>query len=222
MTTSTDDLAALSKRFLGVYTATLADVLDELGYRNQALPSEIIALQPGMRLAGPAYPCEGSPGTTLSFDEGMRRMLEWLGAVPAHHVAIYKTNGDTTGHFGDISSASLLARGCTGVVIDGGCRDVAQVLDTGMPVFCRYRNPRDCVSRWELEQWGIEVEIGGVTVRPGDFVLGDADGVMVVPHEVRDEALVKSEEVVASEKDIRIAVDSGLTPLEVYDRFGAF
>ncbi|HWK27115.1 MAG TPA: RraA family protein [Solirubrobacter sp.] len=222
MSMTTNGLPAISRRFMAVYTSIVADVLDELGRHRQTLPSTLAPLAPGMRLAGPAFVAEGRPREDVPYEASMRRMLEWLQSVPAHSVAVYKTNEDDSAHFGDLSATSLIARGCAGVIVDGGSRDTAMVLESGLPVYCRYRNPQDCVPRWELLEWGHEVEIGGVTVRTGDYVVADADGVIVIPAELRDEVLERAEAIVATESEIRVAVADGLQPLEAYERYGIF
>lgn len=222
MATAQTNPVELAARYRKVYTAIVADVLDELGLRKQALPSTLAPLQPGMKLAGPAFPCEGRPNPDADYDASMRKMLRWLESVPAHAVAVYKSNDDESAHFGDMSASTLLSRGCTGVLVDGGCRDVEMVLESGIPVFCRYRNPQDCVPRWDLLEWGHQVEIGGVTVASGDYVLADADGAIVIPADRTEEVLVRAEKVVATEREIRAKVASGMTPTTLYDEYGVF
>ncbi|WP_320669050.1 RraA family protein [Patulibacter defluvii] len=214
--------AELAQRYLKVYTAIVADVLDQLDLRTQALPSELVPLKPGMKLAGPAYVCEGKPKPDADFEASMRKMLNWLESVPAHAVAVYKSHGDGSAHFGDMSASSLLARGCTGALIDGGCRDVEMVLESGIPVFTRYRNPQDCVPRWDLVEWGHAVQIGDVTVTSGDYVFADADGVVVIPAALTEEVLERAEKMVATEREIREKVVGGETPTTLYDEYGIF
>jgi regulator of RNase E activity RraA len=91
-----------------------------------------------------------------------------------------------------------------------------------MPVFCRYRSPKDCVPRWELLEWGHEVVVGDVRVATGDYILADEDGVIVIPSKVQDKVLVEGETMVATEDEIREAVRRGMAPLEAYDRYGIF
>ena len=91
------------------------------------------------------------------------------------------------------------------------------------PVFCRYTTPQDCVPRWELVAHGdVTVEIGGVSVAPGDYVVADRDGVVVVPREAVAEVLAAVEAKVATESEVRVAVRDGTLPLEAYERFGTF
>jgi len=109
-----------------------------------------------------------------------------------------------------------------GVVINGGCRDVDLVRESGLPVFARYRTPQDAVSRWEVLDWGHAIDIEGVTVATGDYVVGDADGVAVIPHDLIERVLQEAETLVGTENLIRDAVRGGMKPLDAYDQFGKF
>ena len=214
---------ALAGRFASVYTAALTDVLDRRGLRNQTLPPELAALEAGMRIAGPAYPVLGHPHPEHEYDASIRRILSMLGAVPAGHVAVYETGDRSSAHLGELSVTSLQGRGCAGAVIDGGVRDADYILRSGFAVFARYATPQDCVRRWELTAHGdVTIAIGGVRVAPGDWVVGDRDGVVIVPSALTEEILSEAEEKVALENRIRDAVRDGVLPLEAYERYGTF
>lgn len=205
-----------------LYTAAVADVLDGLGLLRQTLPPAIGPLRPGMRLEGPAFAVEGRPHEGMEYDSSIRRILELLGAVPAGHVPVYATGDDASAQFGELSATALAAKGCPGVVLDGGTRDVDFLVEAGFPVFCRHVTPQDSVPRWEVTGWGHAIEIGGVRVETGDWLVADADGVVVVPAARRDEVLARAREVVGTENEVREAVRGGMAPLEAYDRFGKF
>ena len=217
------DLAELQSRFGALYTGAVTDVLDRLGFRRQTLPAELAPLRPGLRVAGPAYPVRGEPRQDADYEITVRKILEMLGAVPAGHVAVYETNDTASAHLGELSVTSLKTRGCAGAVIDGGCRDVEFILREEFPVFARYTTPQDCTVRWELAEHGdVTATVGGVSVRLGDYVVGDHDGIVVVPREAVTEVLAEAEAKVATESEIRNAVRAGMLPLEAYDRFGTF
>jgi len=96
------------------------------------------------------------------------------------------------------------------------------VRESGLPVFARYRTPQDAVSRWEVLEWGHTIEIEGVTVATGDYVVGDADGVAIVPRDLIEAVLMEAEALVGTENLIRDAVRDGLKPLDAYEHFGKF
>jgi regulator of RNase E activity RraA len=142
--------------------------------------------------------------------------------VPEGSIAVYETHDSESAHLGELSLTALSVRGCRGVVVDGGVRDVRYLLDTGLPVFSRYVTPVDSVPRWELLDWGDAVTIGDVEIRAGDILVADEDGIVRVPASLADEVLERSRELVSTENGVRAAVRSGVPPLEAYGRFGKF
>ena len=212
----------MRKRFEAIYTAALADVLDARGCHDQTLPPSIRPLTPGLRLAGPAFTVQGRPTEAVGYDEALRKVLRMLGEVPSGHVAVYACAHDVSAHLGELSVTSLKARGVAGCVLDGGCRDARFILDEGFPVFSRFVTPEDSTWRWELEATQVPVSIGRVQVEPGDWVVGDDDGVVVVPNTLAESVLAEAEAKAATENEIRAAVRDGMPPLDAYDRFGTF
>lgn len=212
----------MRERFTAIYTAALADVLDARGLRDQTLPPSIRPLEPGTRLAGQAFTVRGAPARTEDYDAAIRRVLAMLGDVPAGHVAVYACEQDVSAHLGELSVTSLKARGVAGCVLDGGCRDVRFVLEEGFPVFCRFVTPEDSTWRWELEETQVPITIGRVRIEPGDWVVGDDDGVVVVPRAVAADVLAEAEAKASTENEIRAAVRDGMPPLEAYERYGTF
>ena len=214
--------ADLRERFEAIYTAALADILDTRGYRNQTLPPSIRPLERGMKLAGPAYTVRGKPRQAADYDAGLRKVLRMLGEVPAGHVAVYACAHAVSAHLGELSVTSLAARGVAGCVLDGGCRDVSFIVELGFPVFCAHVTPEDSTFRWELEATQEPISVGHVRIEPGDWVVADEDGVVVVPNAVAESVLAEAEAKAATENEIRAAVREGTPPLEAYERYGTF
>ena len=215
----------MRERFAAIYTAALADILDARGLHEQTLPPSIRPLARGMRLAGPAYTIAGRPApnpATASYDGAVRKVLAMLGDVPKGQVAVYACRQDVSAHLGELSVTSLKARGVAGCVLDGGCRDVSFILGEGFPVFSRFVTPEDSTWRWELEATQVPVTVGNVQVEPGDWVVGDDDGVVVVPAPIAEDVLAAAEEKASTESEIRAAVRDGMAPLEAYERYGTF
>jgi 4-hydroxy-4-methyl-2-oxoglutarate aldolase len=210
------------ERFAAVPAAALADVMDDLGLREQVLPPSIAPLAPGARVAGQAFTVEGRPSDHGDWDAAIRKTLAMLGAVPAHHVAVYQCHHERSAHFGELSATSLASRGVAGCVIDGGCRDVRLIEAIGFPVFARFVTPEDSTWRWEVTATQVPITVGTVRVEPGDWVVGDEDGVVVVPAAAAERVLVAAEAKVGTENLVRDAVRSGMTPLEAFERYGTF
>jgi len=217
------DVADLAARCNAIYTAAITDILDRRGLLNQTLPPSLLPLREGMRLAGPAYPIKGRPAPGSDYDTSVRKVLAMLGTVPSGHVSVYQTGDDETAHLGELSVTSLKSRGVAGAVIDGGCRDVDFILREDFPVFSRFTTPQDSTGRWELVAHGdVELEIGGVRIAHGDWIVADRDGIVVVPAGLAEEVVTEAEQKAATESQIRDAVRAGTTPLEAFDRYGTF
>lgn len=212
----------LCDRYEKIYPGALTDVLDDHGLVDQTVHPGIEPLTDGMRTAGIAYPVVGRPNRAVDAEQNIRRLLEMFGEAPPDSVLMYDTNDDRAAHIGELSVTSLQSRGCRGAVVDGGARDVNYILDRDFPVFARYNTPADAVSRWEILEWGVEAVVGGVQVARGDIVVGDADGVVVIPEDISEEILVEAEELVDTEDRVREAVLEGTLPLDAYEEYGEF
>jgi regulator of RNase E activity RraA len=125
-------------------------------------------------------------------------------------------------HMGELSAETLSLRGIRGYVVDGGCRDSEFILQTGFPVWSRYLTPVDVVGRWMAEAFGQPIEIGGVTIRSGDLIFADRDGVVVIPHEIAQEVTNQVEQVMHTENKVRTAILAGTDPQEAYLQYGKF
>jgi len=213
---------SLPRRFARIYTAAVADVMDELGLLRQTLPSTIQPLVPDMRCAGYGFPARGRPRKQGPRDEVIRKFLGMIGDVPRDSVLVIQAKDDAAAHFGELSAESLRARGVRGVVVDGSTRDAAAIARLRFPTFVRYRTPQDSLPRWQVQDWGQPVTIGGVRVALGDVIVADLDGVVVVPRRVAHEVLLRCEKLVGTENKVRAAVRRGTKPLEAYEKYGAF
>lgn len=204
------------------YTGAISDILDEMGYRNQVLPSSIQALVPGQTVAGRAVTLLGEPCDIDDADVIFPPILEMLGEITPGDVLVYQSNDNVAAHLGELSSETAKLRGARGAVIDGGARDTEYMVRLGFPVFCRYRTPADVRGRWQLLKRNVPIRIGAVSISPGDFILGDRDGVLVIPREKGGEVIAKAEEVVNTEDLVRQAILKGMLPIEAYRRYGRF
>lgn len=216
------DVDDICKRFSVIYTGAISDVLDEMGYRNQVLPSEIQGLTLDQRIAGIAMPVEGEATESQDPEEIYVPVLKMLGSLTNGDVIVSQPHDSVSAHLGELSVESAKYRGARGAVIDGGARDIDYILRLGFPVFCRYRTPADIVGRWKLVAFGHPIQIGRVKIHRGDFIVGDKDGVLVIPKDVTLETLKQSEGVVGTENLVRKAVLKGVHPLDAYRTYGRF
>jgi len=212
----------LVARLVQCYTGAVHDVLRLLGHDNVVLPPAIKAIAPGTRLAGPVWTVSGRIDTAQSRDATLRAWCTLLARAPSGHVVVCQPNNHEIALMGELSAQTLQARGVLGYVVDGGSRDTDLVLAQGFPVFCSFLTPADIVAKWMPERYGEPVLIGSVSIATGDWLLGDRDGVVIIPGAIVEEVVRRTEEVVATESDMRKALIGGMDPVEAYDRYGKF
>ena len=216
------DVHEVCQRFSVIYTGAISDVLDEIGYRNQVLPKAIQGLAAEHRVAGVALPVEGQSSYSTDPEEIYVPILQMLGDLKQGDVIVSQPHDNLSAHLGELSCETAKFRGACGAVIDGGVRDIDYILKLGFPVFCRYRTPADVAGRWKLTSYGSPIQIGEVTIRRGDFIVGDRDGVVVIPTQITLEVLAKSEELVNTENYVRKAILQGVHPVDAYRKYGRF
>jgi 4-hydroxy-4-methyl-2-oxoglutarate aldolase len=215
-------MLSLTDRLERCYTGAVHDVLRMMGREHVVLPPAIKAIAPGTRLAGPAWTVAGHLDRTKTRDETLRGWCTLLARAPAGHVVVCQPNNHEVALMGELSAQTLKARGVRGYIVDGGSRDTDLVLAQGFPVFCAFLTPSDIVERWIPDRYAEPVTIGEVTIATGDFVLGDRDGVVVIPRDLAADVVAKAEAVVATESDMRRALIGGMDPVEAYNRYGKF
>ena len=214
-------IESLCQRFKRLYVAAVADALDRRGLWHQIVDNEMKPLTYDMVVAGPAFTVYGR--AERSTDKSIRLGAKVIDELSAWQVVVMQTNGDThTGHWGELLTNGCLARGATGVVVDGGVRDTRFILDLGFPVFCRFRCPGDARGRWNVTEMQTTITLGGVQVRPGDFVFGDADGVIIIPRELTEEILVAAEQAAVEEQEIRERIRRGDRVADLYMEYRQF
>ncbi len=213
--------AELLRRYEQLQAAVVCDVLREHCLLDQAFPGRLQALRPEKTVAGIAFTVKSAPNTRISGELTYRgQMLDELGE---HAFVVWDTSGDERATlWGGVMTATVKAKGVRGALIDGGIRDTAQILDADFPVFYRYRSPNGSLSRCLITHYQLPVQVGDVFVRPGDVILGDADGAVAVPREIAVEVLERAEGIVANEKKIFAWVAEGQTIEQITEKGGYF
>jgi regulator of RNase E activity RraA len=186
ITKEDERMEGIEAALLRVGTAVIADIFDSVGQVPPVLTTGLFAVPgPSVRFAGPAYTVTGESYRWSG--GGDRAKLAAIDAMPPGVVPVWAGN-DIRGVccFGDLLAEAMKARGCAGVVVDGGVRDLAHVEALGLPMMVRYRTPAQAIGRWRVTGHQVPVRLRGaieewVTVAPGDLVVADGDGVIVVP-----------------------------------------
>jgi regulator of RNase E activity RraA len=212
----------LADRLEQCYTGAVYDVLRAMGYPRQVLPDTIRPLDPTRKLAGPVYTVSGHMDEKLDAHETLLQWTGLLSKAPSGAVVICQPNDSTLAYMGELSAETMLSRGVRGYIVDGGCRDSDFILRIGFRVFCRYFTPRDVVGRWVADSFGEPVAIGEVAIHTGDYVLADRDGIVIIPAEVAEQVVTRTEEVMQTENLVRKAILQGVDPQEAYLAYGKF
>jgi len=226
-----EDRSELISRLAALETAGLSDVLDEMGYPNQVLASDVRPIDPASRLAGLALCVRGEnrvvtqsaapAAPSLSPYELERRMKPGL-------VAVIDCGGHNVGAvIGGFIATSLKANGCRGVVTNGGVRDSREIAEVGLPTFCTFLTPVNASRRWSIVAIDEPVHLPGlgggtVSVRPGDCLLGDADGVIVVPATIALAAIDAAEQLSQIEGTITQGIRAGGTREQLFAQHPRF
>jgi regulator of RNase E activity RraA len=212
-------------RYLDVDTSNVADVLDELGVHDHGLAPEFAPYPvDGGKLAGWAHTIRGEM-SPYPIQGGDAAKMEACAQLMPGQVSVWSGQGEGVCFFGELISIGMKERGCVGALVDGGVRDVDWIAKLDFPVYARYRTPVQSIGRWKVTGSGIPVPMPGATiphvqVNPGDFVLADADGAIVIPADLAEQVLERAEELGEREVRIRAELAGGLSLSEALAKFG--
>ncbi len=213
--------AELFTRYEQLYTGAISDVLREFCLLDQALPGHLKPLRPERTVAGFAFTVKSAPNVKISGEMTFR--IQMLGELHPHAVVVWDTSGDERATlWGGVMTATALGLGVKAAVIDGGIRDTHQILEKDFPVFYKYRSPNGSLGRCLITHYQIPIKLGDAVVRPGDIVMGDIDGVVIVPRDLACEVLLRAEEMKRNEKKIFSWVAAGETIQEITGKGGYF
>ena len=214
----TDVLAALGS----CYTSVVHDVLRAMGLRNFTLPPRLRPLDPSGVLAGPAFTVEGRTDQTADAHQTLLACTGLLSQARPGHIWVSQPHDRTVAHMGELSAETLKNKGVRGCVADGFIRDVNFLLAIGFQAWCRGFTPRDIVGTWLPVATDRPIRIGDVVIAPGDFMVGDRDGLIRIPRDRVEEVIDKAEAAMATESLVRKAILAGVDPQEAYLKYGKF
>jgi regulator of RNase E activity RraA len=208
-----------------VETSNVADVLDEMGLYHQGLhPSFGQHPSSTEKLAGWAFTIRGQM-SPYELGHGDIEKMNACAGLSAGEISCWSGGGVGVCFFGELIAVGMQERGCVGALVDGGVRDVAWLNKHRFPVFARYTTPVQSIGRWKVNASQVPIGLPGATtdfvrVNPGDFILGDSDGVVVVPHDLTEVVLDKAEELGHREVEIRAALGAGMSLSEALAKYG--
>jgi len=202
------------------YSAVVCDALDSLGYTHQ---SPRVQLNPYTVDAVLVGRCKTTLWVEMAHEDPSpyEKELSAVDSCQPNDVLIAAAAGSVrSGVWGELLSTAARNAGCVGAIIDGAVRDVAQMTNMGFPIFARSKCIYDSQNRQRVVDFDVPVEIDGVRFSPGDLVIADIDGVVVVPQEVEAEAVRKAWQKVRDENRTRDAIMNGMKATAAYEKFG--
>ena len=224
MALTAEQKEAIRLRYLEVDTSNVADVLDSMNLLQQGLAADFGPYpETCKRMAGWAYTIRGQM-TPYPQGGDADKMAACQGLSPGE-ISVWSGNGEGICYFGELIALGMKEKGCVGALLDGGIRDVRWIGEHQFPVFARYRTPVQSIGRWKVTAHQIPVYMrghdgGNVIVRPGDFILCDDDGAIVIPMEHVESVLVESERLTQIEKNIRVEIANGLSLGDALKKYG--
>ena len=217
--TSTDQI---SDRLAKCYTGVVHDVMRKMGRRDFTLPPRLRPILPANAMAGPAFTILGRVDPTADAHDTLLAWTGLLSKCPPGHVWVNQPNDSTVAHMGELSAETLQDKGVRGAVADGMIRDTDFLMKIGFQTWCSGFTPRDIVGWWLPAAWNVPIRIGEVDIEPGDYMVGDRDGLIRVPKDIVMDVIEASETDINTESSIRSAIRAGTDPQEAYLKFGKF
>jgi regulator of RNase E activity RraA len=212
----------ITERLLACYTGVVHDVMRGMGLRDFTLPPALRPLMPERRLAGPAFTIDGRVDPRADAHETLLAWTGLLSKAPPGHIWTCQPNDRVVAHMGELSAETLKNKGVLGCVADGFVRDVDFLLAMQFQTWTRGYTPRDNVGYWLPRAVEVDNRIGEVVIAPGDYLVGDRDGMVRVPRGIAEDVLAQAEKAIATENKVRTAILAGVDPQQAYLQFGKF
>jgi len=216
------EAASLQSIARDLYTAVLSDVLDELGYRDQAMPPSIRPLDDELVMVGRARTgVYREVYSVVPGDNPYALEIALVDDLKDGDIAVLGCGGSTRiAPWGELLSTAARARAAAGCLTDGFVRDIKPIRRMKFPVFHGGIAPLDSKGRGKVAEIDVPIRCGGVAVSPGDLVFGDADGVIVIPRAIETVALERAFAKVRGENDTREELEGGARLADVFARHG--
>src|SRR3954470_23930094 len=206
-----------------LYTAVLSDVLDELGFMNQALRPFVRPLDEASVICGPARTGLYRKVHHVEPDRNPYEIeMDLIDGLRPGEVAVLACDGptDRIAPWGELLTTAAMMRGAAGCLTDGLVRDVRRIRELRFPVFAGGIGPLDSKGRAGRAAVGLAVEVAGVRIEPGDLIFGDVDGCVAIPKAVAPQVVARALEKVTAEDRTRDALAAGESLRQVFERFG--
>lgn len=203
-----------------LYSAVVSNCLDGLGYWNQSMSSNVRPLDPNKVMVGRAKTVQATE-VNRTPDKPYEKLIEVMDSIEHGDIITVSLAGSQrSGFFGELLGTLTQASEGRGAVMDGSIRDARQLKEMGFPIFSHGFRPTDSFGRNDVVEYGNAIECGGVTVEQGDLIIGDIDGVVVVPADVEDEVVKSALEIVEQENYMRDDLRDGMSLADAFKKYG--
>ncbi len=207
-----------------LYVPAVCDILDSLGYRNQAMHQRIRPLLPDIRNCGFIGRTRTVRWMEIDYvveDDPYGLEIELVDSLKPGDVAVHSTDhSGTNAPWGELLSTVAKLNGAVGCVCDSQIRDCVRIIEMGFPVYYVGICPLDSMGRGRVMACDVPVSCGGVVVHPHELIFADFDGIVVIPKKVEKEVLELAQEKAGKETLTRKELLEGKTLREVYDTYG--
>jgi regulator of RNase E activity RraA len=211
-----------------LYTAVIGDIMDKMGLQKQFLPPQIRPLKEGMFIVGRAMTVleadcfeELSVGTQNPLmNKPFGLMLEALDDMKPGEVYICSGSSPSYALVGELMMTRVKMCGGAGAVVNGYSRDTKGIYNVGLPVFAYGPYAQDQAPRGKVIDYRVPIEMNGVRINPGDMVIGDIDGVCVVPQDNEEEVFSRALEKAEGEKLVLKAIQNGMSAVDAWNKYG--
>jgi 4-hydroxy-4-methyl-2-oxoglutarate aldolase len=208
-----------------LYVAAVCDILDELGFRNQAMHQRLRPLLPNPEncgFIGRARTFRWMETDYIAEENPYGLEIEAMDSLKSGDVAVHSTDySGTNAPWGELMSTIAKRNGVTGCVVDSQIRDCVKIIKMGFPVYYSGIRPLDSKGRAIVQAYDVPIRCGEVLVNPGDIVYADFDGIVVVPKAVELDVFQKAKEKVNKENLSRNELLDGKSLREVYNKYHA-
>ncbi len=220
MNSFNDELEMFEVMKKELYTAVCCDVMDSLGYREQAMCHNIRPVNEDMVIVGRAKTLLAADIQDV-YDNPYEKEIAALDSIEEGQVVVIDTNSSTySGIWGELLTTAAMMRGGKGAVVDGLSRDIWKIKKMDFPLFAVGYRPLDSQGRGYIFDYDCTVNCGGVKVKPNDIIFGDIDGVIVIPREIAAEVVNAAREKVSKENTSREELLQGKLLKDVYEKYG--
>lgn len=220
------DLFTLVRKEL--YTAVIGDIMDKMGYLHQFLPPQIRPLRGDMFIVGRAMTvleadvpeCTNGKGNNPLLRKSFGLMLEALDDLKEDEIYVCSGSSPLYALWGELMSARAIQCKSAGAVVNGYSRDTQGILALDFPCFSYGPYAQDQAPRGKVIDFRVTIEMEGVVINDGDIIIGDIDGVCVVPREIEEAVFIGALEKARGERMVLKKIQEGMKAREAFDTYG--